>query len=251
MNGMRTYRLINGRAVSISMEDCFPFLKERGHVISLVGAGGKTTLMCHLAQRFAERGMKTAVMTTTKILRPRQFAKTIGECRAFWAAGEYAVCGEEAPQDKLCAPKEEVIAALLEEADAVLIEADGAKHMALKAPAEHEPVILPQTDIVIGVAGVQVLGKPVETVCFRQERVQALLGCDGAHRLTTDDLARLMLSTEGTRKAVGNREYYAVINKCDDEMWLEKGAEAARTLESREHLRTVLACLKPKEIRNK
>ena len=77
---MRAYQMIKDRVVSLSIEECFPFLAERGHVISLVGAGGKTTLMYCLAQRFAERGMKTVVMTTTKIKRPDQFAKTIEEC---------------------------------------------------------------------------------------------------------------------------------------------------------------------------
>ena len=242
---MRAYQMIKDRVVSLSIEECFPFLAERGHVISLVGAGGKTTLMYCLAQRFAERGMKTVVMTTTKIKRPDQFAKTIEECRTCWAAGEYAVCGEEAPENKLSAPKEDVIAALLIEADAVLIEADGAKHMALKAPAAHEPVILPKTDIAIGVAGVQVLGHPVEEICFRPEHVQALLSCEGKHCLTPDDLAELMLSENGTRKAVEDRQYYTVINKCDDGVWLAQGAKIARALENRGHMHTVLMCLKP------
>jgi len=242
---MRMYKLVNDQTVLMPIEDHFPFLRECGHVISLVGAGGKTTLMFLLAQCFAVRGMKTVVMTTTKILRPERFAKTIEECRARWEAGEYAVCGEEAPQGKLCAPKADVIAALLKEADAVLIEADGAKHMALKAPAEHEPVILPETDIVIGIAGVQVLGEPVEKTCFRAERVQLLLQCNGAHCLMADDLAQVLLSPEGTRKAVDERAYYAVINKCDDALWLKRGVETAHALEARGHMRTVLASLKP------
>jgi len=245
MNGVRTYRLMQGKAVSMAMEECFPFLTERGHVVSLVGGGGKTTLMFHLAQRFAARGMKTVVMTTTKILRPPHFARTIEACRDCWEAGEYAICGEEAEEGKLCAPEESVIAALLCEADAVLIEADGAKRMAVKAPEKHEPVILPESDIVIGVAGVQALGWPVEEACFRAERVKALLHCSGAHCLTADDLAEIMMSAKGSRKDVGGRTYYAVINKCDDEAWLERGAEAARAIEIRGHAQTVLACLKP------
>lgn len=241
----RMYRLMDHEAALLPAEACFPFLKERGHVISLVGAGGKTTLMHHLAQRFVQSGMKTVVMTTTKIFRPRQFARTIEECRVFWRNGEYAVCGEEAPEGKLCAPKEAVLHALLEEADAVLIEADGAKCMALKAPAAHEPVILPESDIVIGVAGVQVLGETVEKACFRAQHVQQVLRCGKEHRLTERDVAQILLSPEGTRKSVGERTYYIAINKCDDAAWMDKGAEVARVLESRGHRRTVLLCLKP------
>jgi len=245
MIDIRTYSIIEDRAVRVPVEACFPFLEEHGHVISLVGGGGKTTLMLHLAQRFAARGMKTVVMTTTRIARPERFVRTMDGCRACWAAGEYAVCGEEVPGGKLCAPEENVIAALLGEADAVLIEADGAKCMAVKAPESHEPVILPETDIVIGVAGVHVLGEPVDEVCFRAERVKALLCCDGEHRLTADDLAEILLSADGTRKSVEDRTYYTVVNKCDDEGWLRHGEEIARALENRGHLQICLTCLKP------
>jgi len=248
MNAAHTYRLISDKAVSLAMEDCFPFLKERGHVISLVGAGGKTTLMHCLAERFAGRGMKTVVMTTTKILRPQRFARTMDEIRACWEAGEYAICGEAAPGGKLQMPASDVLDMLLEEAEAVLIEADGAKCMAIKAPAEHEPVILPQSDIVIGVAGVQVFGKPVDAVCFRKEHVKALLCCDGAHCLTEEDISRILLSPEGTKKAVGARQYYVALNKCDDEVWLNRGKALARELESRGHKQTILMCLKPEQI---
>jgi len=247
---MRVYRHVDGRMASISDEVGFPFLAERGHVISLVGGGGKTTLMYHLAQRFAEQGMKTVAMTTTKILRPQRFARTIDECRACWDAGEYAVCGEEAPENKLIAPKKDVLAALLAQADAVLIEADGAKRMTVKVPAEHEPVILPETDIVIGIAGVDALGGAVDAVCFRAEHARLLLGCDGAHRLTADDLATILLSAQGARKYVDDQTYYAVLNKCDDEARLERGMEVVHALEGRGHMRTVLTCFMPEQTGN-
>ena len=36
-------------------EKIFPFLAEKGHVISLVGGGGKTTLMYNLAAHCARK----------------------------------------------------------------------------------------------------------------------------------------------------------------------------------------------------
>lgn len=47
-------------------------------------------------------------------------------------------------------------------ADIVLIEADGSRRMPCKAPAAHEPVLLPQCDIVLAVAGVSALGESLE-----------------------------------------------------------------------------------------
>ena len=86
--------LEDGQLVSGSPQDAFPFLGERGHVVSLVGGGGKTTLMYHLAQVSQARGLRTAVMTTTKIGRPGPYCRSMAACMACWAAGEYAVCGE-------------------------------------------------------------------------------------------------------------------------------------------------------------
>lgn len=226
------------------LETCFPFLTERGHVISLVGGGGKTTLMMTLAEKYCAKGMKTVVMTTTRIQRPLQAVSTLEACRARWEAGEYAVCGEDAPEGKLRAPKDEVLTALLEEADAVLIEADGAKRMPCKAPADHEPVILPQSDIVIGVVGAEVLFQPVERVCFRPEQVCSVLGCNKEDCLTENDLAKLLLSEKGTRKSVDDRIYYIAINKCDDEERLQNGIQIAHAIQTHRHEKVVLMKLK-------
>ena len=53
-----------------TIESVFPFLKEPGHVISLVGAGGKTSLLYEMARFCARQGLKTLVSTTTHILKP-------------------------------------------------------------------------------------------------------------------------------------------------------------------------------------
>lgn len=233
-----------GRVNSAAMHTCFPFLLERGHVISLVGGGGKTTLMHELAACYAQSGMKTVVMTTTRMQRPSRIDQTIEECQKRWAAGEYAVCGEITQEGKMREPKEGLVSEILACADEVLIEADGAKRMACKAPAVHEPVILPQSDIVIGVMGLDVLGGRVEEVCFRPELVIKALGCREEHRLTPEDLARLLLSPLGTRKAVGERAYYTVLNKCDDALRLEGGRQVLEALAGYGHTRAVLTKLK-------
>lgn len=52
----------------------------------------------------------------------------------------------------------------------VLLEADGAKRMPCKVPAAHEPVLLPESDIVLTVAGLSALGRPLREVCFGWSR---------------------------------------------------------------------------------
>lgn len=203
-----------------------------GRVISLVGGGGKTTLLFHLAEYFQAKGLRTAVITTTKIYRPDRVCKSPVQCEAAWASGEYAVCGQDAPGGKLTAPVPDLLEWLLEQSEILLVEADGARRMACKMPAEHEPVLLPQTDTVIGVMGLDVLGQPVGDVCFRPEKICEHLGCTMEHRLTPEDLTSILLSHSGTRKSVETRHYYIVLNKCDDPCRLAGGQAVAAHLEN-------------------
>lgn len=238
----RAYALCGRELVVGTPEGFLPFLKEKGHIVSLVGGGGKTTLMGYLSSCFSKKGFRTVAMTTTKIGRPAYFCRTIEACQAEWTQGRWAICGEAFSERKLCAPSAPMLEALLAHADAVVIEADGAKRMACKAPAAHEPVILAQSDTVMGVAGLDVLGKTVSEACFRAELVQDLLGCGPQHVLSPDDLAQILLSEKGARKMVENREFYAVLNKCDDDQRLQAGVEVLRALEKRGHTKAILTC---------
>ena len=71
-----------------------------------------------------------------------------------------------------------------------------------------------RSDLVIGVVGMDALGLPLSKACFRIEQVKALLGKSQEHLLTEADMAKILLSDRGTRKNVGKRTYYIVLNKC-------------------------------------
>lgn len=232
--------LEGGRLVSGLPQDAFPFLSERGHVVSLIGGGGKTTLMYHLAEVSQGRGLRTAVMTTTKMGRPGPYCRSMAACRACWSAGEYAVCGERLNERKLVAPAPEFLAQLLAQADALFIEADGARRLPCKAPDAHEPVILPETDTVIAVMGLDALGQPVGEICLRAQHVQALLDCGPEHRLTGADMVRLLLSEQGSRKGVAQRDFFVVLNKCDDAQRLDEGRKILELLRAQGQMRAVL-----------
>ena len=161
-------------------------------------------------------------------------------CRACWAAGEYEVCGERLNERKLVAPAPEFLAQLLAQADALFIEADGARSLPCKAPAAHEPVILPETDTVIAVMGLDALDQPVSEVCLRAQHVQALLDCDPEHRLTGADMVRLLLSDQGSRKSVAQRNFFVVLNKCDVAQRLDEGKRILELLRAQGQTRAVL-----------
>lgn len=221
-------------------EAYFPFFDGKKHVISLVGGGGKSTLLEYLARCFAARGMRTAIMTTTRMACPAHVCADITDCRACWARGEYAACGQRMENGKFRAPDDALLNALLNEADALIVEADGSHRLACKAPAEHEPVILPQSDIVIGVMGLEVMGCAVGEVCHRPQYVCALLGCNMEHLLTAADMAQILVSPSGTRKNVGTRDYYVALNKCDDAQRRQDGEAVLAELKKHGQERAVL-----------
>lgn len=199
------------------LNEKFPFLNENKHVISFVGAGGKTTLMYTLAKEYVKNGAKVIVTTTTHIVRPEDnlWAKDPGQVRKLWARGMYAVVGNVCEDGKLNGLSAKELNAYIRMADVVLIEADGAKKMPCKVPAVHEPIIPNPCDIVVGVMGMDAFGKTIEEVCFRKEEALRLLNAAPTDRLNAIMMAEILSSVSGTRKGVGERAYYVVLNKCE------------------------------------
>ena len=196
--------------------EALPFLGETGHVISLVGGGGKTTLLYALARHYSAQGQRVLVSTTTHIQRPdANYAPDEAARDALWQAGTYAVAGVPAEGGKLTMPPH--LDDWMAEADTVLLEADGAKRHPCKAPAAHEPVLLRSSDIVLAAAGLSAVGKPLQDVCFRLEAACTLLAVPPETPLTPALLAKLLVSEAGGRKCVGTRKFYAVLNQADDE----------------------------------
>lgn len=198
-------------------ETDFPFLAEKGHIVSLVGGGGKTTLIYNMAAHCAHKGWHVLVTTTTHIMKPPGsiWARTSEQLDALWNGGHYAVVGMESPGEKLSALPEWQMQQLMTQADLMLVEADGAKRMPCKVPADHEPVLLPQCDVVLAVAGASALQKPLQAVCFRAELASELLAVSQDAVLTPELLAGILADRRGGRKSAGNRNFCAVINQID------------------------------------
>lgn len=196
------------------------FLQDnKKHTICLVGGGGKTTLLYELAAHFAAQRRRVLVLTSTHILHPDAlvYAENAVTVRALWQRGSYAVIGTPEPASgKLTSPPATIYAELWRQADIILCEADGAKRLPCKLPAAHEPVLLPECDIVLAVAGADALGRPLSEVCFRFELAQGWLTEAGSEvNVNAELLACLLTDERGARKNVGSRAYYVILNKCD------------------------------------
>lgn len=194
------------------------FTDGKKHNICIVGGGGKTTVMYELAAAWAACGCKVLVLTSTHILQPADgsFAADAAAVHNLWQQRRYAVIGTpELASGKLTAPLQDLYEALQLQADVILCEADGSKHHPCKAPAAHEPVLLPDSDIVLAVVGMDALGCPLAQACQRPQPAAAFLGCSLDSVIDEQMLAALLLSEQGARKNVGKRTYYIVLNKCD------------------------------------
>lgn len=194
------------------------FTDGKKHTICLVGGGGKTTVMYELAAAWAACGRKVLVLTSTHILQPADgsFAADAAAVHNLWQQGRYAVIGTpEFASGKLTLPPQSVYEALKLQADVILCEADGSRHHPCKVPAEYEPVLLPDSDIVLAVAGMDALGHSLAQACQRSQLAAELLGCSAEKIIDAQMLAALLLSEQGARKNVGTRAYYIVLNKCD------------------------------------
>lgn len=194
------------------------FTDGKKHTICLVGGGGKTMVMYELAAAWAACGRKVLALTSTHILCPADgsFAADAAAVHNLWQQRRYAVIGTpELATGKLTLPPQSVYEALQLQADVILCEADGSRHHPCKVPAEHEPVLWPDSDIVLAVAGMDALGRPLAQACQRPQLAAELLGCSAEKIIDAQMLAALLLSEQGARKNVGKRTFYIVLNKCD------------------------------------
>lgn len=197
----------------------FDFFSDgKKHTICLVGGGGKTTVMYELAAAWAACGRKALALTSTHILQPADgsFAADAVAVHNLWQQRRYAVIGTpELATGKLTLPLQSVYEELKLQADVILCEADGSRHHPCKVPAENEPVLLPDSDIVLAVAGMDALGRPLAQACQRSQLAAELLGCSAEKIIDAQMLASLLRSEQGAHKNVGKRTFYIVLNKCD------------------------------------
>lgn len=195
---------------------------ETTPVISVVGAGGKTTIIRKLAEEYKKAGVPVIVTTTTHMRRedtPWLLLEPSMEKFHGILAGEGMVwVGLPDKNGKMKAPSDEFLHRVLELGYPVLIEADGARMLPLKVPAEHEPVIIPETTHVVNVYGLDAIGKPFEEVCFRPELAAFALGKQVTDNVSVEDIIKLALDDKcGKKCSAVSMKYHVVLNKADDE----------------------------------
>lgn len=216
-------------------------------VVSAAGAGGKTSTIRRLAQEYIESGQQVIVTTTTHMMaedRPwfllEPSEEKMGELLA--AYGQ-AWVGTPAPNGKMQGVPCEFLDKIWKTGLPVLIEADGARRLPLKAPGEQEPVILPETTHVLSVYGLDAVGEKIVDVCFRPERAAALLNKNITEQVTAEDVAFLAASEQAGRKGCPKDAVYTVVlNKADDLRRRKCALEICRLLQEKGIGNVIISC---------
>ncbi len=155
-------------------------------ITAIIGSGGKTSLMLTLAR---ELSRSVILCTSTRIYPPEGIPVTD---RISQRVDGILCVGTPAENGKLGSPLQE-FHELAQYADFVLVEADGSKHLPLKAHETYEPVIPAGCERVILVVGASGLGKPASEVVHRPHIFTALTGEDVA----TPEAVSLAIEKEG------------------------------------------------------
>ncbi|MBS3905967.1 MAG: putative selenium-dependent hydroxylase accessory protein YqeC [Syntrophaceae bacterium] len=215
-------------------------------MISLTGAGGKTTLMFRLARELSLKGKKVITTTTTKILKPSRdeslhlfVSGDETRMRDFvdhhlGTYGHITLAKEEVGGEKLRGISPELADSLwnLYDIDVLIIEADGASGRPVKAPREEEPVIPSNTTLVAAVLGMDGVGKELnDQNVFQANRVSKLTGIPEDEKMTEEGMALLMTHPEGLFKGAPNSSRLAVfLNKVDIPDGVAKAKKITRNI---------------------
>jgi len=234
-----------------------------GDLVSLVGGGGKTTLMYRLVAELHGAGLRAAAATTTKIGPP-----TPDDPCTLLLAADYesllaalhssqgpAVLGRSLVQPQKVAgiPAPWCDRLLVDrELDCLVVEADGAARKPLKAPAAWEPVVPETTRLFVVVVGLSCLGSPLDALhVFRPERVAEVTGMTEGSLITAETVARLLVAPDGLAKGCPATARTAlVLNQADTEAQVEAAQEIAEAIGGEFYQRVLIASLgREREVR--
>ena len=210
-------------------------------VVCAVGGGGKTSLLERLAREHEDEGSLVVLTTTTHVWPPAVGGRPLVivdspdgiECLRELPGGMSPVVGRGLDEaGKLVGVPPEWVRLLrdLPWAAAVLVEADGSKGLPLKAPAEWEPVLPECASLVVGLAGLDAQGTPLDDAhVHRADRLATLLGLPPGAQVPPARLLDAVLAAYGP-SLPGQAGLFVVFNKADlvsPEAGLAQAAAAA------------------------
>jgi probable selenium-dependent hydroxylase accessory protein YqeC len=194
---------------------------EPGDIVAIVGAGGKTTLAHRLVEACLRDGLRAVFTTTTRIWQP---APGVFDALTFdgqLPSGDWrsacVTAGVEGTASALAVPEAgmpsvqtkhigvtaDAVAGFRLADGLVIVEADGARGLRLKAPGNTEPVMPQAATIVCVLASLDALGRPLDDrSAHRAGEIARLTGAMPGSVITAEVLAQTLAHPDGGRKAI-------------------------------------------------
>ena len=181
---------------------------------ALVGSGGKTTAMFQLARDF---GTRVIITTTTHLaleqlkLADQHFTvekeSDLPEPEQKLSGDILLFSGPQTETDRVKGPDHKILNSLAELAEQwecpLLIEADGARQLPIKAPGTHEPPVPDFVNVVIVLVGLSGLSKPLDSLSVHRPRLfSKLVGLPEGSELTSQHLVTALTSPQGGLKNI-------------------------------------------------
>jgi probable selenium-dependent hydroxylase accessory protein YqeC len=230
----------------LRLTDFFGRFMRRGDVVSVIGCGGKTSLLWALAEQ--KRRQKTLVTTSTHTQKPDGAGMfdcffdgaSFGDFNGFKPRAGITFAGNTGASghsvSSLPLPLLEKIIPFF---DYVFIEADGSRTLPLKAWAAYEPVITDSTTITVGILPLWPLGKPVSPeLVHRLSLFTALTGAKEGGVINPEHYVTLISGPETDGIAahsmfsISKGKKILFFNQVEDENQLEKARRLTAMLPS-------------------
>jgi molybdenum cofactor cytidylyltransferase len=225
--------------------------------VAFTGAGGKSSAMGRLAAELALEAPVLLTTTTRLALSQAQLAGAhliledpsslsalpglMEANRSVLVTGPIAR-GEPKWLGVELAPLESVRRIAARVGAPLLIEADGARGLSLKAPAPHEPVVPSFVDVVVPMAGLDIVDSPLgpEQV-HRPDLAGRVMGLKSGAPIRTEHVATLLgASNGGLQGAPPAAEVRVLLNKAETPQRLEQGRAIARLLLGNDRIHSVV-----------
>lgn len=229
---------------------------QPGSGIAVVGSGGKTSVCIRLAESFG----KNVVITTTTHVGVHQFDRCaehfivhtkqeVDDALCGVSSGRILLTCESSDDIRYRAPAPEIMAYLAEiwqkQRFTLIVEADGARSLPLKAPGEHEPAIPEWVETVIVTAGCSGIGMPlIDSVVHRMDVYQELSGLAAGEIITPDAAVQVLTDPRGGLKNIPPKAgRILILNQADDDLHQAQAGRMAAYAIDHGYDRAVVASL--------
>lgn len=194
---------------------------KKNDVITVVGAGGKTSLITYLSKQLSSK-YSILLTTTTKIYIPKSsdYNNIIltDKSDTFILDKGITLCGKYINEEKkVVGLRFEELDELINKFDISLIEGDGSKRKKLKGWRDDEPLVHTKTTKNIGVLDITAYDMYInDKNIHRLDKFLQICGkC--SNKITLDNLKNIVLNRDGLFKnSVGDKILF--INKVDNEI---------------------------------